>query len=183
MIRLSSVLVVSLFFWWIPLYADQNSPELDDLFVQLHETIDPEVGGTISKEIWRYWYKSDNEDIDQLMRLGETSMAQSRYKEAAAYFSEIIQIAPGFAEGWNRRATAYYLMGEFKLSTEDVKQTLKLEPRHFGALSGQGMIYLRLEKIELAIEYMKRALAVNPHMLGIRETIQDLEKMLQEEVI
>lgn len=163
--------------------ADQNSPELESLFEALQETSDPAVGATISREIWRYWYQSDNDEIDELMQKGESSMAETRLDDAVEYFTEIIRINPEFAEGWNRRATAYYLMGQYVLSTADVQETLKLEPRHYGALSGQGLIYMRLDENRKAIEYMERALEMNPHMLGVRQTIDNLKKSLEDEVI
>lgn len=103
-------------------------------------------------------------------------MRRSDYGDAVSIYTRVIAIDPDFAEGWNRRATIYYLMGEYDLSTQDVEKTLALEPRHFGALSGQGLIYLRQEKPARAVEYFRQALDVNPHMRNIRHNLESLEK-------
>jgi tetratricopeptide (TPR) repeat protein len=167
----------------IPAIADQNNPELDGLFARLHETADVVEAAEITKQIWTNWYQSNDAEVTQLMQLGEVSMRRAKYDEAVAYFSEIINIAPEFAEGWNRRATAYYLIGEYSLSTDDVDKTLTLEPRHFGALSGQGMIYLQLQQRELALQFMERALKVNPHLQSVRSSVKALKQLISEEII
>ena len=110
-------------------------------------------------------------------------MQKGKLDEAADYYSRIIEIEPDFAEGWNRRATIYYMMGEYQLSTSDVMETLQLEPRHFGALSGQGMIYMQLMEKELALEYYEKALDVNPHMTAVKQSIEFLKKLIEDEVI
>ena len=167
----------------LPSVADQNNPELDDLFSRLHETVDVVEAAEITKQIWQNWYQSNDSNVSKLMQLGEVSMRQAKYDEAIAYFSEIINIAPEFAEGWNRRATAYYLIGEYSLSTDDVDKTLTLEPRHFGALSGQGMIYLQLQQRELALQFMERALKANPHLQSVRSNVKALRQKISEEII
>ena len=167
----------------LPSFADQNNPELEGLFSRLHETVDVVEAAEITKQIWQNWYQSNDSGVTELMQLGEVSMRQAKYDEAVAYFSEIISIAPEFAEGWNRRATAYYLIGEYNLSTDDVDKTLALEPRHFGALSGQGMIYMQLQQREMALQYMERALEVNPHLQSVRSSVKALRQLISEEVI
>jgi len=163
--------------------ADQNDPELDRLFARLQETDSGYAAAEITNRIWRLWHEYDDEVISRLMSQGIHSMQHSRLDEAIALFTEVVELAPDFAEGWNVRATAYYLMGEYALSTEDVKQTLKLEPRHFGALSGQGLIYLRLNKLSAALEYMEEALKYNPHMDNLRENIEIIKRQIKKEVI
>ena len=164
-------------------YADQNNSELDMLFSRLHETVDEDEAAEITRKIWRNWYENSDAAVNELMYRGEISMRHGKYDDAVNYFSEIIDIAPDFAEGWNRRATAYYIIGEYQLSTDDVAKTLNLEPRHFGALSGQGMIYLQLEQRDLALQYMERALEANPHMQAVRSSIKALRKLIDGEVI
>jgi tetratricopeptide (TPR) repeat protein len=86
----------------------------------------------------------------------------------------VVELAPKFAEGWNRRATLHYMMGNYPRSIEDVHQTLELEPRHFGALSGLGMIYRALEQPRKAINAFRRALATNPHLSQARASLKAL---------
>ncbi len=166
-----------------PSWSDQNNPELDELFRLLHEVTSPTEAAVLTRQIWQNWYQSDNKAIESLMRRGEVSIRSGELERAVEIYTRVIDIDPGFAEGWNRRATAYYMMGQYQSSTEDVVETLKLEPRHFGALSGQGMIYTQLRKIDLALEYYERALEVNPHMTGVRVSIEAIRKYLQKEVI
>ncbi len=166
-----------------PSGSDQNNPELDELFRLLHEVTSPAEASVLTRQIWQNWYQSDNREIEALMQRGEISLRRGKLEQAIEIYSRVIDIDPGFAEGWNRRATAYYMMGELQSSTEDVVETLKLEPRHFGALSGQGMIYTQLRKIDLALEYYERALEVNPHMTGVRISIEAIRKYLEKEVI
>jgi len=164
-------------------WADQNNPELDQLFELLQSTTNSVEAAAINQKIWQNWYQSDNKEIEELMNKGEVSMRVGLLKQAVEFYSRIIEIDPGFAEGWNRRATVYYMMGEYQLSTQDVVETLRLEPRHYGALSGQGMIYTQLKEAELALEFYQRALEVNPHMAGVERSIKAIKKQLQKQVI
>jgi tetratricopeptide (TPR) repeat protein len=90
---------------------------------------------------------------------------------------------PSFAEGWNKRATVYYLMGDFKASVGDIEHTLELEPRHFGALSGLGLIYMNMGKDQAALRAFRKTLEINPHLPAIRERADELAKKLKGEPI
>ena len=164
-------------------WSDQKNEELDELFFRLHETTDMFEAASLSRDIWKNWYQNSNPDIEALMKQGEISMQRADYPDAVQLYTQVIKLDPDFAEGWNRRATVLYLMGEFQLSTNDVVETLKLEPRHYGALSGQGLIYLQLQERRLALEYFEKALEANPHMSNVRENIEMLKKLIDEEVI
>ncbi|MEO6625937.1 MAG: tetratricopeptide repeat protein, partial [Burkholderiaceae bacterium] len=94
--------------------------------------------------------------------------------------NDIIRRKPAFAEGWNKRATLHYLMGDFELSLKDCDEVIKRNPNHFGALSGYGQIYLNLGDLEKALAYFERALAVNPNLPGANITIRQLQQQLQE---
>ncbi len=166
-----------------PVTADQNNPELELLFDSLHNTDNSSEAAAITQKIWENWYQTDNQRVARLMNLGDVSMRRGKLKDAVALFSEIIELQPDYAEGWNRRATVYYMMGEYQLSTNDVAETLLREPRHFGALSGQGMIYMQLQEKELALEFYKKALELNPHMSGVKQNIRMIRKLIQDEVI
>ena len=166
-----------------PAHSDQNAPRLVALFDRLNHTSDLTEAAAVSRRIWETWYESANDEVTALMSQGEKHLLSRQYGIAAGVFSQVIDLDPNFAEGWNRRATVYYLMGEYQRATEDVNATLKLEPRHFGALSGQGMIYMQLGQKELAIEFMERALEVNPHMSGVKKNIRLIKKQIEKEII
>ena len=174
---------IFVFFAAAPVIGDQNDPELVDLFNRLHETQDHVEAVSITNKIWRVWRHIDDENVSLLMAQGMQSLQGSELEKAVAYFSEVIELAPGFAEGWNARATAYYMMGKYDLSTSDVKQTLRLEPRHFGALSGQGLIYMQLQKHLAALVFLERALQFNPHMHNISESIELIRKRISRDII
>ena len=164
-------------------HGDQRNPELDELFALLQSAADSEEAQAISRQIWANWYQHDDAEIERLMASGETALRRGRLKAAAAIYSRVVKRDPEFAEGWNRRATTWYLMGRYAEATADVAATLALEPRHFGALSGQGMIYMRLNNPDKAIEHMAKALAVYPRMPGVRETMETLKQQRRDAVI
>ncbi|MCY3768052.1 MAG: tetratricopeptide repeat protein [Gammaproteobacteria bacterium] len=180
---LVKVIVLSLGLGVLPVTADQNNPELERLFDSLHHTDNPTEAAAITQKIWENWYQTDNQRVEKLMALGDLSMRRGKLSDAVDFFSEIIELQPDYAEGWNRRATAYYMLGEYQLSTNDVAQTLQREPRHFGALSGQGMIYMQLQEKERALEFYEKALEVNPHMSGVQQNIRMIRELIQDEVI
>ena len=138
------------------------------------------VRGFAEQALWRLWSRSGDAAIDRLMSGGVEQMQAARFTEAIAAFSEVIRRRPAFAEGWNKRATVYYLAGDFKRSLADCAEVMKRNPYHFGALSGYGQIYLQLGEYDKAIEYWRRALQVNPNMPGVEINIQGAEQLLNE---
>ena len=118
--------------------------------------------------------------LDKLLARGVEEMNGGRMRQAIATFSEAIRRMPAFTEAWNKRATAYYLAGEYRKSIADCKQVLKRNPRHFGALSGLGQIYLALEDYEEALAWFRRALAVDPNLEGVELNIKALEEILKQ---
>ena len=166
-----------------PNFADQNDPELDTLFRKLQITQSQAEAQGITNRIWTLWREHEDDAVTELMALGMRSVRVADLDGAIDYFSQVIRLAPEFAEGWNARATTYYNMGEYALSTSDVRVTLNLEPRHFGALSGQGMIYMQQDNPDDAVVFFERALEMNPHMYHLVPTIQRLNKIIKERVI
>jgi len=112
--------------------------------------------------------------IDQNMTLGILTMNEGNLKISLSHFDKAVHLDPQFAEGWNKRATVYCLMGDFDTSVADIQKTLVLEPRHFGALSGLGMIYDDLDKPAAAVKVWQKALEINPHMQSIRHRIEEI---------
>lgn len=131
-------------------------------------------------ELWAMWHRSGNPEIDALLREGIQLMERRDLAGAEDVFARMIARAPEFAEGWNKRATVYYLAGEYQRSIDDCDQVLKRNPGHFGALSGLGQIYFRLERYDESLTWFRKALEVNPNMLGVEFNIKGIEQMLQE---
>ena len=123
-----------------PVAADQNDPRLDNLFARLKTIDDMALAKDVERDIWGIWAHSGDEEIDRDMKKGLEAMDLGNVKAALAVFDSVVKKAPGFAEGWNKRATIYYYMNEYEASIRDVEKTLALEPRHFGALAGLGSI-------------------------------------------
>jgi tetratricopeptide (TPR) repeat protein len=128
--------------------------------------------------LWQVWSRSGDPEIDALFALGVEQMSLRQGPAAVAIFTRIIERKPEFAEGWNKRATVYYLMGEYEKSLADCDEVMKRNPDHFGALSGYGQIYLRLQQPERALPYFERALAVNPNMEGVAQLIEELRALI-----
>ena len=161
--------------------ADQNDPALDSLFDRLATTSSAEEASDISNEIWQRWSANDDPDVSQLMEIGIHALNYSIYRKALRSFDRIIEMAPQFAEGWNKRATLYYHIREYRRSIDDIKETLRLEPRHFGAWSGLGLVSLAQENYPGALVAFKKALSINPHIPNIRRYVQKLEDWQRRE--
>jgi len=162
----------------VPAGADQKDPRLDKLFTQLKAATTPEESQPIEAKIWEIWMESGDQNVDALMAIGNSALNDEDYGQAYRAFGRVVQLAPNFAEGWNKRATALYLLGRFDDSMKDIAKTLALEPRHFGALSGLGLCNTQLDKEKEALDAFEKALAINPNMPGIRQDAEDLKKSL-----
>ncbi len=163
--------------------ADQNDPRLDGLFQELQSTPDPELAYTLERRIWILWLRSGNDEIDRLMALGISAVGQGDYADALDHFDHIVEQTPEFAEGWNKRATVYYLLGEYAASMRDVQRTLELEPRHFGALSGMGLIFMATGNEQAALQAFEEVLKVHPLSPGTRTRIEQLRRQLRDDII
>jgi len=144
---------------------------------------DPDHGVRALAEgaLWQVWSRSGDPEVDHLFQIGLERMREPALRAAIRTFSEIIQKKPEFAEGWNKRATVYYLIGEYDKSLADCDEVIKRNPVHFGALSGFGMIYLQLNQPEKAIEYFQRALRVNPNLEQVEATVTELKELLLQQ--
>jgi tetratricopeptide (TPR) repeat protein len=142
---------------------------------------DAAVRELAERALWQVWSRSGDEDIDRLLAVGIEQMDTQDGEAAVKTFTRVIERRPEFAEGWNKRATVYYLMGEFKKSLADCDEVMKRNRYHFGALSGYGMIYLRLGEPARALEYFERALDVNPNMESVREAVENVRRLLIEQ--
>ena len=129
--------------------------------------------------MWRIWARSGDRRVDKLYQAGVEQMSGGALQKSIATFTRVIELKPGFAEGWNKRATLYFMTGEYQKSLADCAQVIKRNPYHFGALAGYGQIYLRLEDYERSLEYFQRALEANPNMDGVRVNILLLERLIE----
>lgn len=162
-----------------PALSRQDDPRLDQLFGQLQVTEDAQKAAALQTAIWTIWTESGSDSMDLLLKQGVAAMHAGNHPAALKIFSTVVKIDPGFAEGWNKRATLYYLMGDYPRSILDIEQTLDLEPRHFGALTGLGSIYEALDDKPRALDAYRRALAVNPRLRGAARSVKTLEKEVE----
>jgi len=130
------------------------------------------------RAMWEVWSRSGDASVDRLLASGIEQMGAREGELAVRTFTEVIQRRPDFAEGWNKRATVYYLMGEYQKSLADCDEVMKRNPYHFGALSGYGMIYLQLDQPAKALDYFQRAQKVNPNLESVNETVEMLKTLL-----
>ena len=148
----------------------------------LHERLRDEsafVRGYAERGLWLLWGRSGDAQIDALMARGTDEQQVGQYAEAIQTYSRVIALRPDFAEGWNRRATVYYLAGDFRRSIADCDEVLKRNPGHFGALAGLGQIYVQLNQPADALKWLRRALDTNPNMLGVEFQIRMLEERMK----
>jgi tetratricopeptide (TPR) repeat protein len=177
--RIIAVLILLVYSLASP--ADQNDPALDRLFERLTITTSEEEASNITREIWQRWTANDDPEVSQLMQTGIRALNYSTYRRALQSFDRVIEMAPEFAEGWNKRATLYYHIKEYRRSIDDIKETLRLEPRHFGAWSGLGLVSIAQENYSGALAAFKKALSINPHIANIRRYVQKLEDWQRRE--
>ena len=160
--------------------AGQDDDRLDALFARLQETADPAEARVVERLIWSIWYAYDGAatEVHVLMLAGEQASRRRDYAAAERIFDRVVELDPGFAEGWNRRATVRYLRGDYVGSIADIRVTLGLEPRHFGALSGLGLCFMALQDHEQAVAAFEAALSINPHMSTARAHVEALRDSL-----
>lgn len=162
-----------------PAAAAQDDLRLEPLFETLRSAPTAAVAQVAELRIWQIWTEAPDSTNARLMREGTDAMARRNFPAALVTFNRLIDSAPGFAEAWNKRATLYYLMGNYAASIDDIEQTLALEPRHFGALSGLGLIMLGLDRPEAALRSFEAALAVHPHLAAARAHALELRRQLE----
>lgn len=161
------------------LHADQKDPALDGLFGRLKLAANDAEAEEIATSIWQIWLSSGQALVDNAMTRGVVAMHNGAYETALKYFEDITNLAPDMAEGWNKKATVLYLMGRYPESVVAIERTLNLEPRHFGALGGLGLIYMETGQKKAAIQVMEKALKINPHMAPIEAHLKALKAEVQ----
>lgn len=163
--------------------GSSTSASLDRLFGALQATSDPDEANRLTGLIWLIWNHAEDPETDRLMTDGRIAMERLDFETALARFTAVIEREPDFAEGWNKRATLYYVMGRFRDSIRDIDRVLALEPRHFGALAGLGMNLEALGDDRRALDAWRRALKVNPYLQDARIRVKALETSLRNRPI
>jgi tetratricopeptide (TPR) repeat protein len=156
-----------------------QSEKLDELFQQLR-TPGLQNYDLVESEIWTEWSKSGSPAMDLLLQRGNEALEAEDYTTALEHFTALTDHAPTFAEGWNARATTFYVMGEYSLSIADVERVLALEPRHFGAIAGLGFIFESMGEPDLALRAMHEVQKLNPNRPNINEAVTRLQRMTGE---
>lgn len=164
-------------------HGDQSDPRLDDLFARLKAAPTAEAAAPLEAQIWAIWGETGDDKAAALMALGRGAMQAGAHSAALIAFDKVVALAPDFAEGWNLRATVHYLLDELDASLADIAKTLALEPRHFGALSGRGLVYMKKGDLERALQSFEAALAINPHMAGPRINAEAVRRLLKQREI
>jgi tetratricopeptide (TPR) repeat protein len=154
--------------------------DADALLAALYDQ-DEMVRALAEAAVWQVWSRSGDARADALLETGIRHMQDGHMGAAVDDFTHAIEIRPDFAEGWNKRATAYYLMGDLEQSLHDCDEVIRRNPNHFGALSGYGLIYVQRGELERALEYFERAIAINPNMQGVQQSIDLIEYRLGKE--
>jgi tetratricopeptide (TPR) repeat protein len=158
--------------------AMNPADDLDGLFAELKAARDPAHAEAIEDRIWQIWSKSGNAGVDSLFEIGMIAILHGDYSSALAFFEQVTERAPNFAEGWNKRASVEYQLGDLDAALRDVERTLAIERRHFGAMSGRALIYIAVGDDKDALQMFERALAINPASIGLRRQVQRLRDKL-----
>ena len=163
----------------LPAAAGQDDARLDKLFARLQRTSDSTEADKVAAQIWNIWTRHGTEEVDLVMAHGIVAMNTGDLGRALQAFDVVVNLAPEFAEGWNKRATVFFYMRNYEASIGDIQRTLALEPRHFGALSGLGLVTTELGDDEAALKAFESALEVNPHMPHTRQRIKELRTKIK----
>jgi tetratricopeptide (TPR) repeat protein len=158
--------------------AQVGEPDDAPVLVRALRDADTQVRRLAERALWAVWSRSGDATIDHILEIGVAQMREGQIEASVETFSDIIRRRPDFAEGWNKRATAYYLLGDWRRSAADCDEVLRRNPQHFGALSGYGMIWLQLDQPTRALARFEEALAVNPNLDSVHETIDALRALL-----
>lgn len=158
---------------------ERKAARLDALFRALQGAPSLPAAKAIEGRILLEWHQSGDEEIDRLFRGALVAMEVRAFRSALRVLDRIVAEKPDFAEGWNKRATVYYYVAEYDRSLADIERTLALEPRHFGALAGLGMIMQDTGNLPGAIAAFERAVAVNPSLLNLKQAIEQLKPLVE----
>ena len=182
-----SILILN-FLFFSNVNAEDRISELDKLFSQLKNSEKLSSAQIVEKKIWEIWLIHPSDDrrgfrLTELLTQGSRLMNMGELKKAYELFTTIIATEPDWSEAWNKRATVLYLMNRYESSLSDIKITLTLEPKHFGALSGQALNYIELKQYEKAIESYEAAQKIYPLLDSAEKMIPELKELINDQAI
>ena len=182
--KVLSILVLGLLFF-SSVNAEERESELNNLFKQLKNS-EATKAIEIENKIWKIWSTHPSSDrrgyrLTELLAQGSLLMVRKELNRAYEIFSQIILVDPNWSEAWNKRATVLYLLGRYQQSQKDIDEVLKLEKRHFGALSGQGLVQTELKNYEKAINSYKEVQKIYPSMQAPKVMIPRLKELIKGE--
>ena len=160
--------------------ADQNDPRLNNLFKKLNETENQDEIRDLISDIWNIWYEVDDPKVIEYFEKGIQAMNLRNYPLAIRFFNNLIEEDPNFAEGWNKRATVHFMMGNFDQSMQDIIKTLELEPRHFGALDGMGLIFIHQGQFQQAIDVYDKMLEIFPFSVKTMDKKERIQSIISQ---
>ena len=167
-----------------PAISKNNTDQLNELFLKLKAEQNIIIASKIESKIWELWTTHPSEPVlTELLAEGSYYISQNQLANAHEMFSKAIELDPNWAEAWNKRATVLYLMGKYELSQNDIDKVLSLEERHFGALSGQGLVQSALKNYQLAIDSYIEAHKIYPAMESPIIMIERLKKLINNETV
>ena len=178
-----TLILIFLFFTTSVLSANERDSQLEKLFHELKQDI-PSLSLEIEQQIWMLWstHPSDQK-LTALLNEGSKLVQEQQLYRAIDIFTEVIKMDSSWAEAWNKRATVFYMIGEFQKSQDDIDKVLELEKRHFGALAGQGLVNIQLKNYEKAIKSYKKAKEIYPSMQSPEIMIKQIENLIKQELI
>lgn len=155
--------------------SEMRAEQLDKLFARLIKSEDGAEAQRTEQTIWNLWMTSDSPTADTLLAQAMKASAANETGLALSILDNVIEVHPDYAEAWNKRATVYFLIGRYNDSLKDIEKVLELEPRHFGALSGLGMIKRQQGDLAAARAAFSEALSFNPHLEGAKRALEEIE--------
>ena len=180
---MKKILCIFLIIYPLNLVADERVIKLDKLFNDLR--IDNKsISAKVEKKIWKIWSTHpNNKRLTNMLAEGTDLVNNQKLNEAIVKFSDVIELDPNWAEAWNKRATVFYLIGEYQKSQNDIDKVLGLEKRHFGALAGQGLVNIELQNYEKAIKSYQEAMKIYPTMNSGKIMIKRIKELIKKQSI
>ena len=182
---MKKVYLVLIFFLFQVNFAltDDRETTLNNLFNEL-KINNITLTDNIEKKIWEIWSTHPtNKKLTSQLEEGSKLVRDKKLSKAVKVFSKVIEKDPKWAEAWNKRATVLYMLGDYKRSQNDITKTLELEKRHFGALVGQGLVNIKLENYEKAIESYEKAQKIYPTMKSPKIMIKQIQNLIKQQLI
>jgi tetratricopeptide (TPR) repeat protein len=165
------------------LSANERDAQLDKLFNELKKNV-PSLSPSIAEQIWILWSTHPTDQkLTYILDEGSRLVQDQQLNRAIDVFTEAIELDPTWAEAWNKRATVFYMIGEFQKSQDDIDKVLELEERHFGALAGQGMVNIQLKNYDKAKRSYQKAQEIYPAMKSSKVMIEQIEELIKRQSI